>query len=161
MKTPIAIFALLLSAAANADIYEIIDENGRKTYTDKPPHDQPDARPISSSAKSANQWVSDGMQEQNDQYFIELKNKQAEQESIAAELAAQQEEAERLQQQSIKNAEDALDAAKEIKAGDYYSNPNQKGLRYTQEYRDRVQAAEAELEQARQGTATDTDQQEE
>jgi hypothetical protein len=150
MKHMLFSFCLLLSIHAYAEIYEILDENGRKTYTDKPPLNQPDAKPVIASPKASNSWKTNTTQEENDQYYDQLKQ---EIENNEAQKAAEAQANNYNKQQAadnLKKAEQDLNDARTVKSGDYYHNKSNNGLIYTQEYRSRIKEAEEALEKAKQ-----------
>ena len=88
MKLFLVLFALFFSTLASAEIYEVIDESGRKIYTDKPPLNDPDAKPVTINPHTGNTWQSDSLQEENDLYF-----KEAEEEEQAENDVAEKEKA--------------------------------------------------------------------
>jgi hypothetical protein len=148
MKPFILFFSLLFSAIASAEIFEIIDKDGHKSYTDKPPLNHPDAKPKSIAPHTGNSWKTDAVHQSNDQFFDELKQEQqAEadaQEQLKAEKIAEQQKL----QDDVSAAEEALKNAKAVTAGDYYPG-KEHGMHYNEEYRNRVKNAEDELERAK------------
>ncbi len=152
MNLIILLGSLFFSSFVSADIYEIIDANGHKTYTDKPPLNKPDAMPLSLKPETGNSWSNDSIQEGNEEYYEELN---AEEELTNNAEATKTEETNAQQEKaviSVEEAEIALEEAKEIKAGDYLPNLNQ-GIHNTQEYQDRVNKAEEALNKAKEDEA--------
>jgi hypothetical protein len=149
MKLFILIIGLLFNSLANAEIYEVIDESGRKIFTDIPPLNKPDAKPVSIKPHTGNTWQNDPLQEQNDRYFNELDEKEQELEAAEERATAEKDEAKQKAAEAIIAAEEALEEAKTMKAGDYFPNQNN-GIRYTPEYLERVKDAEEALEKARE-----------
>jgi hypothetical protein len=148
MKKSLMLLGVILSVCVYADIYEIIDKNGHKTYTDKPPSDQTDLKPIKVAPETSNSWQNGNAQEQNDQFFDELKKQQDEEKAAADELSRQEEERQQKAEDAVAEAEAELERARELKAGDYFPN-KQKGMHYTPEYINRVKNAEKALEKAK------------
>lgn len=149
MKLLTFFFTLLfLTLQCHAEIYEIIDKNGRKTFTDKPPANQPGAQPIKAKNNTNNTWQNNNVQQQNQKFFNELKAKQ---DTTEAATKADEDYQAALQEQkqiNIKAAEKGLQQAQEVKAGDFLNN-KKGGMHYTPQYHNRVNQAKGALEQAK------------
>lgn len=145
MKPFLLISGLLFSIITHAEIYELIDKDGRKTYTDKPPINETDAKPVTTSAKTSNTWQKDAEQEASDSYFDEEEQRREAEINIQNDLEGRIEKAKERLAKDVEQAEKDLESAREITAGDYYPNKKE-GMIYTQQYRERVKAAEDNLE---------------
>ena len=155
MKKSILILLTLISPVALAAIYETTDAEGHKSYSDKPPLNQSDAKTKEVAPMTENTWETNPSQTSDDQFYRGLKARQEQEQKAQKEMADQQEAEQQRQAKAEADAKKALEDAKEVKAGDFYKNPNGEGLRYTQEYRDRVKNAEENLKKAQQ---SDTDE---
>jgi hypothetical protein len=152
MKLFILMFCIFFSTLASAEIYEIIDGNGHKMYTDKPPLNEPEAKPVSVAPETGNSWENDSLQEQNNQYYDELQQKQQVQEEEQQRQIIEENHEQQNTIDAVIAAEKAFEEAKEVQAGDYFPNKNG-GMIHTQEYLDRVKSAEEALNRARESAS--------
>jgi phosphatidate phosphatase PAH1 len=153
MKKFTLLILLCLNYTAFADVYEVIDKNGRKTYTDKPPLNQPDSKPVRVAPNTGNTWSTDSTTSSNTAYFDELKRKQNEQATLKQTETDKKSAEDTADKTTIESAEKALQNAREVKAGDFYRN-REGGIHYTQDYLNRVRAAEEQLQRAKNNTGT-------
>lgn len=139
------VISLLLPSYVVADIYEIIDKEGKKTYTNTAPHHSSEVQPKKIVPKETNVWREDEQDiADKDVFFEELSEQQREADAL-------KQKNDRLQQAAadrVKAAEANLEQAKLIQAGDYYPNKNG-GLRLKPTYKERVEAAEKAVAEAR------------
>ena len=145
MKTLLlVIITSLLTANAAAEIYEVVDEHGNKTYTNTPPQGPQKSQPIKIDPVETNVW-SGGMKqlEADDDFYNELIKQQGLDDAAKMEKKRLWLEA----KNNLKTAKEELEAAKVIRPGDYFPNSGG-GIRYTQVYKDRVKAAEQRVEKA-------------
>jgi len=149
MKTfTVVVLLVFFALPVHAEIYEIIDANGRKTYTDKPPVDQKDAKPISVKPNTSNSWKTDNIQQDNDRFFSDLKSEQDHEAAMAKQHAQEQATAQQEQSNNIEAAEHALEEAKKVRAGDFYNN-KEGGMHYNETYLNRVRDAQRRVEEAK------------
>lgn len=139
-------FSLLLIlgmsfTASAAEIYQITDEKGRKVFTNIIPPDGNQAEKVTISDTNLSHDASH--HDDNDRYYEELAQEEAQHLEISQHLKHDQQQA----HDAVKAAEANLAAAKEIRAGDYFNIPG-KGLRYTEAYHQRIRDAQMHLDSA-------------
>lgn len=144
--TLLLLLGLVLNSHAMAEIYEVVDEHGNKTYTNTLPPDPSTINATRLEQNKTNIWQGEENQEQlNEEYFQELTKQ--EEEKAAAE--AEQKKIRRAAKQRLDEARQAYEEAKVLKQGDYYRNKNG-GIREKPEFKQRVEAAKKELDEAQQ-----------
>lgn len=136
MKTAI-FFSLLLIATLPLhaeEIYQITDEHGRKTYTNVAPQ-QPKGtvQKVKLSNTNIRETHADKPAENDN---LEMQQN----EDLERRLQQNQRQA----KNAVTQAETALEEARELRAGDYFNIPG-KGLRYTEQYHERIKEAEQQL----------------
>lgn len=149
MKLLILMMCLSLSSFASAEIYEIIDKDGHKTYTDVPPPDNPEAKPVTVAPHTENSWQSDSLQQENDIYYADQEKQERVTEEIQKRLEAENNAATAKLDDAVMASEKALEDAQVVRPGDFLPN-KKKGMHYSQEYLDRVKEAEEALKKARE-----------
>ncbi len=150
-KASVLIFALMLAPVTMAGVYKYVDEHGNTVYTDKKPDNAPDnieklnvkdsytntmQAPVKQSSKAASS-------EGESDVFKQIQNQQKAQ----ASLAESKRQAKKDAKHSINAAQKALDESKVIRNGDMFPNKNG-GMRYTQQYLERIEAAQTKLNAA-------------
>lgn len=141
MKTAI-FFSLLLTATLPMhaeEIYQITDEHGRKTYTNVAPQ-QPKGNVEKVKLRNTNIRESQSLKALEDNPLDAQQGTE-----IHQRLKQDAQQA----QSAVEQAEHALEQARELRAGDYFNIPG-KGLRYTEQYHERIKHAEQQLENAQQ-----------
>lgn len=137
----IALFSLNLSAA---EIYQVIDENGNKVFTNIEPKSSAGKTVQKVELKQTNTTASSNPIDE-DGYLQQKQQERQEQESQLAKFEQQQNEARR----AVREAEQDLEQARELQSGDYFNIPG-KGMRYKESYYERVKLAEDKLQQAKE-----------
>lgn len=140
-------FTLLLSLIActvmASEVYKYKDSSGNVIYSDSKPEtgevDTITITPASNTYQSdnENQQAQDALLEQQQQ-------KSAEQQANKTNHKSQKEQL----RQAVKKAEKALKNAKVVREGDMFPIPSG-GVRYSDQYKNRVSAAEAALKSAK------------
>lgn len=138
-----ALLALLFSSLSHAEIYQITDSKGNKTYTNIAPKADDSSRKVEKvNVRETNTTPSDGI---NNEEFLERQidqRKAYENSSIDFENELAQ------ANKALRDAETELAKAKEVTSGDYFNIPG-KGMRYKDSYTERVQQAEENVAEAK------------
>ncbi|CAA0078337.1 Uncharacterised protein [BD1-7 clade bacterium] len=144
MKTPYLalVIGLAFSLPVTAGVYVYTDEQGNQVYTDSPPDNKP-AEMVDVPHTNTLETPPDQKQK-NEDFFKDLKQQQ--------DTATNEREAYRQGRAAAKGALDKaqknLKQAKVIVAGDMYPNGHG-GVRYTEQYTNRVEAAERAVKDAK------------
>lgn len=140
----VLVLSMLLSGYLYAEIYQVTDSKGNKTYTNiAPKADGQNQRVEKITIREVNTTPSDGVD--NDEYFKRQIDTRDEYDKNTVEFESELEVASK----ALKDAEKELEQAKEIKSGDYFNIPG-KGMRYKDGYTERVQQAEEKVERAKE-----------
>lgn len=139
---------LLLAPFSVANVYKYVDENGNTIYSDTKPNNAPqevETLKVQDSYTNTMQApeVRESDNDADDDIFSEAEsNKKKE-----ATYKDTKRKAKKSAASAVKAAQEKLDASKEIKAGDMFPT-KLGGMRYTQQYNDRVEAAQQKLDDA-------------
>ena len=141
MRTSALIVLLALSQLSSAAVYVYTDQDGNKAFTDTPPDDVATEQ-VEIQESNTLETPPDQLQK-NARYFDDLKQQQEDAASSAADTRKQRSQAKK----AVAEAQEALEKAKVIVAGDLFPTAAG-GVRYTQQYTNRVNAAESALSNA-------------
>ncbi len=149
MKLQLILVAILVATPmVQAEIYKYSDEHGNVVLTDTPPAQNADAESVDIQSLDGNTVnLSTSQHRKNDKYYDQRDQRQAKEEAQNAREAnlAQQQQA---RKGAVRKAELDLEEAKEIKSGDMMPLPSG-GIRYTDQYKQRVKNAEDALMRAK------------
>lgn len=138
----IGLLLLPLMVQANA-IYQYETEDGQVVFTDQPPK-QVDFKKV--TIANANQiQIDPALKARTQSYYADL-NTQKKQKRLQKEQSMKEKH---LLGDKMTEAKRALEAAKVIKAGDFYPNKSG-GIRYKQDYLKRINQAERNLDRLNQ-----------
>jgi type IV secretory pathway VirB10-like protein len=126
-------------------IYESVDEQGNRTYSDSVPADAVAAQPIAIVPAPQPEKEAEASKQQAEEAVRAADQRQMQRDREKAQKQAEQAAA----QERVKAAEAGLANAKEFREGDRQGMAGG-GSRIKPEYHDRVQAAERELQQAQE-----------
>lgn len=143
MKSLLYLLTVMLTLPVCAEVYQITDEHGRKTFTNIAPADGAQQKIEKVQLRETNTTPSHQAYEQGDAESEQLE--QLENRTIRNRLAQDEQQA----RENLERAESELEDAKQIRSGDYFNVPG-KGLRYRDEYRQRVEQAEQAVRQAKE-----------
>lgn len=129
--------------AYSAEIYQIVDEKGRKTFTNIVPPTEHNLEKV--ELGEPNLSHDSNYHDDNDRYYEEL----AAEEQQHREIGQRLNQAEAAARARLEESEAALLEARELRAGDYFNIPG-KGLRYTEAYHQRIREAEMRRDSARE-----------
>jgi len=138
----IAIVAVPLSSALGQAVYKYVDEDGNVVYSEQPPpQDQPSERvDVRPGPTSAQQKDAENREQQ-------LQDAASQTTSTGDQRTSKKAE-QQLKQKSVKDAEAALERAKQVGPGDRVGTAGG-GSRLRESYHERVRAAEEELQRAK------------
>ncbi len=146
-KLFIFISCLSLSLSCWAQTYKYIDKNGNTVFTDTPPKNEASIDSLEAVDTPTSQNLIENPENQidiNTNYMEQMKKDQDKKE----QQAQKQQELKQTAWKKLKTAEKLLENAKLIRPGDFYPNAKGAGGRHTPQYKDRIIAAERNLNNA-------------
>jgi len=155
----IAVIASTYTPILSAEVYKVIDDNGKVTYTDKPPHNTPKEQIEAVEKNDENIIPSLETVAENDPEWIREQRQLREQQAQKAELDQLQKKNEQIKQwktdyagakAALKKAKRAFKEGNAIADGDYVGNAGG-GARPSSSYLQRVASLEADLLKAQKG----------
>lgn len=148
-KTSVLLCMALLAPVAVAGVYKYVDEQGNTVYTDTKPKtaapEDVEKLNVRDNYSNSYEGATSPVQSPKDASDV-YKDIQYKQEKEAT-LAQQRKTAKHEAKKAIDAAAAALEDAKQVKSGDMFPNPGG-GIRYTQQYLERIEAAQMNLDKA-------------
>lgn len=149
ISVPIAtilFLTLTISPFSIAGVYKYVDADGNTVYTDtKPKEEQANIEKLNVKDAYTNSMAAPAASSGSGgkDVFKDIQEQQAQETTYAESKRQAKKEAEK----SVDDAQKQLDDAKTVKTGDMFPNPGG-GIRYTQQYLQRIEAAQRKLDDA-------------